>query len=101
MSAVIQHNTNAGGTTVLAHGHAGRTIAFGPGGPVSLGTFLQQVRSLAAMMPNGRHAINLCEDRYCFLVALCAVALRGQVTLLPPSRAPAVIDDELRRHADS
>ena len=77
MSAVIQHHTNtAGGTTVLAHGHAGRTIAFGPGGPVLLGTFLQQVRSLAAMLPNGRHAINLCEDRYRFLVAFCAVALR-------------------------
>jgi acyl-coenzyme A synthetase/AMP-(fatty) acid ligase len=102
MSAVIQHNTNAaGGTTALAHGDAGRTIAFGPGGPVLLGTFLQQVRALAAMLPSGRHAINLCEDRYCFLVAFCAVALRGQVTLLPPSRAPAVIDDELRRHADS
>jgi acyl-coenzyme A synthetase/AMP-(fatty) acid ligase len=102
MSAVIQHNTNAaGGTTALAHGDAGRAIAFGPDGPITLGTFLQQVRALAAVLPNGRHAINLCEDRYRFLVAFCAVALRGQVTLLPPSRAPAVIDDELRRHADS
>jgi acyl-coenzyme A synthetase/AMP-(fatty) acid ligase len=101
MSAVIQHNSNAAGTTALAHGEAGRMIAFGQDGPVSLGTFLQQVRALAAMLPNGRHAINLCEDRYRFLVAFCAVALRGQVTLLPPSRAPAVIDDELCRHADS
>src|SRR5678816_2941087 len=102
MSAVIQHHTNAaGGTAALAHGNAGRVIAFGPHGPVLLGTFLQQVRALAAMLPSGRHAINLCEDRYRFLVAFCAVALRGQVTLLPPSRAPAVIDDELRRHADS
>jgi acyl-coenzyme A synthetase/AMP-(fatty) acid ligase len=102
MSAVIQHNTRAlGATSALAHGDAGRTIAFGPDGPVLLGTFLQQVRALAAMLPSGRHAINLCEDRYRFLVAFCAVALRGQVTLLPPSRAPAVIDDELQRHADS
>ena len=102
MSAVIQDNTKAlGATTALAHGDDGRTIAFGPGGPVSLGIFQQQVRALAAALPSGRHAINLCEDRYRFLVAFCAVALRGQVTLLPPSRAPAVIDDELRRHADS
>ena len=79
----------------------GASIAFGPDGPVSLGTFLQQVRALAAVLPSGRHAINLCEDRYRFLVAFCAVALRGQTTLLPPSRAPAVIDEELRRHADS
>ncbi|MFS8064234.1 MAG: AMP-binding protein [Luteimonas sp.] len=102
MSAVIQDNSNgAGGSIALAQGDAGRTIAFGPHGPVALGTFLQHVRALAAALPSGRHAINLCEDRYRFLVAFCAVALRGQVTLLPPSRAPAVIDDELRRHADS
>ena len=59
------------------------------------------MHGLAAALPPGRHAINLCEDRYRFLVAFCAVALRGQTTLLPPSRAPAVIDDELQRHADS
>jgi acyl-coenzyme A synthetase/AMP-(fatty) acid ligase len=102
MSAVIQDSNNASaGSIALAHGNGGRTIAFGPDGPVALDTFLRHVRALSAALPGGCHAINLCEDRYRFLVAFCAVALRGQVTLLPPSRAPAVIDDELRRHADS
>ncbi|HEX2596116.1 MAG TPA: AMP-binding protein, partial [Luteimonas sp.] len=41
------------------------------------------------------------EDRHRFLLAFCAVAVRGQTTLLPPSRAPAVIAEELRRHPDS
>ena len=76
-------------------------IAFGPDGAISLATFLCQVRALAAVLPAGRHAINLCEDRYRFLVAFCAVAVRGQLTLLPPSRAPLVIADKLQRHTDS
>ena len=102
MSAVIQDQANGfDAATALARGDGARAIAFGPDGVVSLAVFQRQVRALAAILPSGRHAINLCDDRYRFLVAFCAVALRGQVTLLPPSRAPAVIDDELRRHGDS
>ncbi len=101
MSAVIEDGVGGIDATALAAGDPARTIAFGPAGAIGLHTFLRQVRALAAWLPEGRHAINLCEDRYRFLVAFCAVAVRGQVTLLPPSRAPAVIADELERHADS
>jgi acyl-coenzyme A synthetase/AMP-(fatty) acid ligase len=45
--------------------------------------------------------VNLCEDRYRFLVTFCAIALRGQVNLLPPSRASAVVEDVLGRYPDS
>ena len=100
MSAVIQSSRSAA-TSPLAIGSPDRTIAFDGDRQVTLATFLAQVRGVAAGLPAGRHAINLCEDRYRFLVAFCAVAVRGQTTLLPPSRAPAVIADELRRHADS
>ena len=88
-------------TVALPAGDGGRALALDGDGLVSLDQFQRQVRALAARLPAGRHAINLCEDRYRFLVAFCAVAVRGQVTLLPPSRAPAVIADELQRHADS
>jgi acyl-coenzyme A synthetase/AMP-(fatty) acid ligase len=98
MSAVIQPAREGAPLTM---GAEARTLAFGPHGAVPLGRFLAQVRGLAARLPAGRHAVNLCEDRYRFLVAFCAVALRGQVTLLPPSRAPAVVADALARHADS
>jgi acyl-coenzyme A synthetase/AMP-(fatty) acid ligase len=101
MSAVIEDSADTIRATALAAGARDRAIAFGPEGAISLDTFLRQVRALAAWLPDGRHAINLCEDRYRFMVAFCAVAVRGQVTLLPPSRAPAVIADELRRHAGS
>ena len=85
----------------LAVGEAGRSLAWQDGAAISLQTFLAQVRGVAAALPAGRYVVNLCEDRYRFLVAFCAVALRGQVTLLPPSRAPAAIGDVLAQYPDS
>ncbi|MCD9085382.1 AMP-binding protein [Stenotrophomonas sp. SY1] len=85
----------------LAVGSADRLLAASAGWQVELGTFLAQVRGVAALLPEGRHVINLCEDRYRFLVAFCAVALRGQVNLLPSSRAQAVVEDVAQRYAGS
>ena len=100
MSAVIKGSAPVA-TTPLASGDDARAIAFDGASQVSLARFFAHVRGVAAKLPAGAHAINLCEDRYRFLVAFCAVAVRGQTTLLPPSRAPAMISEELRRHADS
>ena len=80
-------------------GDGDRIVAFDGQGAVSLRGFLRHVHGVAAGLPEGRYAVNLCEDRYRFLVALCAVALRGQATLLPPSRAPAAVDEVLAAHA--
>jgi acyl-coenzyme A synthetase/AMP-(fatty) acid ligase len=99
MSAVISRSSTTG-VRPLAVGDGERTIAFDANGPIALTRFLAQVRGLAGQLPAGTHAINLCEDRYRFLVAFCAVAVRGQTTLLPSSRAPATIADALHRHAD-
>lgn len=85
----------------IAAGAPERTLAFDADGSVSLARFLDHVRGLAAVLPEGRHAINLCEDRYRFTVALCAAALRGQVCLLPPARTPAVVAGMRADHADS
>ena len=101
MSAVVETSLNASPSTPIAQGDGTRAIAFDGGGGIALASFLGQVRGLAAALPEGRHAVNLCEDRYRFLVAFCAVALRGQANLLPPSRAPAEVADMLARHADS
>jgi len=100
MSAVIQPGAQAP-LASIAFGDAGRAIVFDARGDVPLETFLAQVRGVAATLPAARHAINLCEDRYRFLVAFCAVALRGQVNLLPPSRAPAAVDEAMAQHPDS
>ena len=104
MSAMIEPGGATPGASRAPGGLPGRLLPVGPGervvafdgtGAVTLAAFLRHVRGVAARLPDGRHAVNLCEDRYRFLVALCAVALRGQATLLPPSRAPAAVDEVL------
>src|SRR5688500_6935917 len=104
MSAVVQTPQSelvALASSPLATGAAARAVAFDCGGEIALSTFLAHVRGLAATLPDRPCALNLCEDRYRFLVAFCAVALRGQTTLLPPSRAPAAIEGVQRQHPDS
>ncbi|MEH6416275.1 AMP-binding protein [Pseudomonas sp. CGJS7] len=85
----------------LVAGASDRLLAFGAGPGIDRARFEREVRALAAALPQAGYAVNLCENRYRFLVALCAVALRGQTNLLPSSRAPAAIDDVLARYPDS
>ena len=102
MSAVVDHDAVPGDERVaLVIGAHTRLFAYAHGQAVAQERFEREVRALAAALPAARHAINLCEDRYRFLVAFCAAALRGQTTLLPSSRAPAVVDDTYAQHADS
>ena len=70
-----------------------RIVAWRHGEPVSAACFLAQVQAAAAALPTATAAVNLCEDRYAFLVAFCAIALRGQANLLPSSRAPQAVDE--------
>ncbi|RZA36615.1 MAG: acyl-CoA synthetase [Lysobacteraceae bacterium] len=99
MSAVVQAPTPA--RHPLAVGPAQRPLAFDGNQRITLAEFQAHVRGVAACLPAGRHAVNLCEDRYRFLVTFCAVAMRGQVTLLPSSRAPEVVIEVLSHYADS
>ncbi|MCD9029506.1 AMP-binding protein [Luteimonas sp. BDR2-5] len=85
----------------LVLGDPARALAFAGDGQVSLATFVAHVHGVAALLPDVAHAMNLCEDRYRFLVAFCAAAVRGQTTLLPPSRTRGAIDDVRARHPDS
>ena len=83
----------------LTSGDRARRFAFDANGSIDLHRFESEVRGVAQALPEARFALNLCEDRYRFMVALCAAALRGQTTLLPPSRAPAVVAEVLAQHA--
>jgi acyl-coenzyme A synthetase/AMP-(fatty) acid ligase len=102
MSAVVESSSNATRGHALAAGPATRTIVFGGAdGTVTLGDFMARAWALAALLPEGRDVVNLCEDRHRFLLLFCAVALRGRATLLPPSRAPEAIAEVLQRHPDA
>lgn len=104
MSAVIDASTKVStGVDVspLVLGAPGRAIAFDASGVVTLARFLAEVRGVAAELPSAGYVLNLCEDRYRFLVAFCAAATRGQVTLLPASRAEATVNQVRSNYPDS
>jgi acyl-coenzyme A synthetase/AMP-(fatty) acid ligase len=101
MSAVVQPFPSFAHALALAEGPPGRVIAFGDGERIAVSRFLAEVAAVADGLPTAPGAILLCEDRYRFLVAFCAVASRGQINLLPPSRTPQAIDEVLQQHPGS
>ena len=68
-------------------------IAWHNGKSIPCAIFLTHVADCLEKLPDKQHVLNLCEDRYRFLVGFAAALLRGQTTLLPPSRAPKVIEE--------
>lgn len=60
---------------------------------ISQKQFLQNVYSLAAHLPDAKFALNICEDRYYFLLSFCALLLKGSVNLLPPNRQASVLKE--------
>jgi acyl-coenzyme A synthetase/AMP-(fatty) acid ligase len=71
-----------------------RPIAFRHGRRVDLAEFRRDVARVVSRLPAENTAtamIDLCEDRYRFLVAYAAAASVGHVVLLPSSRAEQVV----------
>ncbi|MHB1304512.1 MAG: AMP-binding protein [Acidiphilium sp.] len=59
--------------------------------PIGRAEFLRDVAALAARLPDHRYILNLCADRYRFMVGFAAALCRRQVSLLPSSDAPGVL----------
>ena len=62
-------------------------LAWEADGPRSAAEFLADVAEVAALLPDSRSVLNLLSSRYQFTVGFAAAMVRGQVTLLPQSRA--------------
>ena len=60
-------------------------------GPWTARQFLFDLTYLADRLPDRSSVVNLATSRYAFLVGFGAAMLRGQVTLLPQSRAPETL----------
>lgn len=71
------------------------------GAVISQGRFVAQAQRLAQQLPAAPYAINLCADRYRFMLAFAAVCLRGQTNLLPSSPAAGAVEALRARHPDS
>ncbi|MEP6483408.1 MAG: AMP-binding protein [Rudaea sp.] len=78
-----------------------RAFAIRAGRRISAREFLADVRDVVAQLPNAQYAVNLCEDRYDFLVSFCAVIIAGQTNLLPSSRVPQAIGDVMHAYPSS
>ncbi|GMQ76668.1 MAG: xanthomonadin biosynthesis 3-hydroxybenozate--AMP ligase XanA2 [Gammaproteobacteria bacterium] len=85
---------------LLTHG-PGERVAFWRDREVDRETCLAHVRRLAEDLPQAPFAINLCDDRYAFMSALAAAMIRGQTTLLPPGRAPRLVEELVADYAGS
>jgi acyl-coenzyme A synthetase/AMP-(fatty) acid ligase len=83
---------------LLSAADPSRVLVRRHGEAVTVAQFLAHVHAVAAGLPAAAAAVNLCEDRYAFLVAFCAIVLRGQINLLPSSRAPQAVDEVMAAH---
>lgn len=68
---------------------------------ISCADFLNHALSLSQQLPGQDYAVNLCQDRYLFMVAYLAVLLRQQITLLPSNQAPKTIKNLLATYQKS
>lgn len=76
----------------LLHGHStDSVIAYLNAEAITVGRFLAHAKRLADLLPDKARVINLCDDRYYFLLSFVAALLRGQMSLLPPNRTTETI----------
>lgn len=83
MSDIVHHP--------LTNRPADDTIARCKGTEVAVGELLGRAFLLSERLPDLPYVINLCRDRYEFLVGYCAAVLAGQCTLMPPNRQPQTL----------
>lgn len=85
-------------TSAIAHLARPLPSLGGRNGIVEVADFLGHVHRLADQLPDSDHLVNLCGNRYLFMVSFCAAVLRGQVSLLPPNYNPATQVALAERH---
>jgi acyl-coenzyme A synthetase/AMP-(fatty) acid ligase len=85
---------------LLAHADAHDVVAYRQGEAITARQFLADVAHLAEQLPDAQHVLNLCEDRYRFAVGLAAAITRRQISLLPSSQHPDMVQQLREDHPD-
>ena len=75
-------------------------FAWQDGKTISAQRFLTDAISLAERLPAHSYVLNLCNDRYRFMVGFAAALLRGQISLLPPSHTSDLVNRLTQQYAD-
>jgi acyl-coenzyme A synthetase/AMP-(fatty) acid ligase len=86
--AITRHDRRNGIVAVRGHRRIG------------LDEFERDAAALAARLPDHRYILNLCKDRYRFMVGFAAALLRRQISLMPSSDAPAVLEALAAEYGD-
>lgn len=76
---------------LVTHTSLDKTVAWRKGTAISVEKFLTDVAYLAALLPHGKHVLNICRDRYHFTVGLAAAIISNKVSLLPPTHTPEMV----------
>ncbi|MGV0953805.1 MAG: AMP-binding protein [Fluviibacter sp.] len=76
---------------LILHSTGSEAFAYYEGRLVSAKQYIEDVYSLAAALPVGDHVLNLCSNRYRFLVGFGASILRGAKSLLPTVASTEVL----------
>lgn len=73
-------------------------LAWHRGRMIPRDAYLRHATALARTLPDQRHALLACANRYNFMVAFAALLMRGQTALLPPGQAPDMLESLARRY---
>ena len=77
---------------LCGHAQADAVLARDEQGAITVGQWLHDVQELAARLPaDCTHVLNVCRNRYLFLVGLGAGIVSGRVSLQPSSLAPEAV----------
>jgi acyl-coenzyme A synthetase/AMP-(fatty) acid ligase len=76
---------------LLSHSSPAAVVAYRSGVAVTASQFLSDAGYLAQGLPDSKHVLNVCADRYQFTVGLAACLMSGRVSLLPSTHTPQVI----------
>jgi acyl-coenzyme A synthetase/AMP-(fatty) acid ligase len=68
-----------------------QTLVIHKGNSISQQQFLFDLHKITNQLPNARFALNLCEDRYYFMLAFCALLLKNSTNLLAPNRQTSTL----------
>lgn len=91
MAAAPPREAAAEAIPLFGHRDPQDVVARRRGAPITAARFAADIAHVAAELPEARHVLNACGDRYRFAVLLFAAACRGQLTLLPPTTTPGAL----------
>lgn len=80
--------------------HRDSTVAWYHGRTISIQTLLSHVKAIRNQLPSKRYVVNMCQDRYAFLVGFAAALCHNQTTLLPPNQSPDILQHLTSNYSD-